>query len=73
MTRTFDEMYVAALAQRQKMLDEGRDPAGGKFVVTQHEKLAILDKPPFMNPALNVERDRICGLKVVLLDAPSQP
>lgn len=71
MHRTYKQMYETALAQRQKMIDEGRDPRDGYFVCTQTEKLAILDKPPFMNYELSATRDRICGLQIVLIDGAS--
>lgn len=71
MPRTYDEMHKAALAQRHKMIHEGRDPADGIFLCTQTEKLAILDKPPFMVYELSATRDRICGLKIALIDGTS--
>lgn len=68
MPRTYDEMHLDALKQRQKMINEGRDPKEGIFICTQAEKLSILDRPPFMNYELTAARDRICGLKIVLTD-----
>lgn len=71
MPRTYEQMVSDALAQRQKMIDEGRDPLDGIFVCTEWEKLAILDQPPFMVYELNAERDRICGMKLALIDGSS--
>lgn len=71
MTRSYDEMYIAALEQRQKMIDEGRDPKDGIFICSEREKLFILDKPPFINYELSASRDRICGLKIELIDGTS--
>lgn len=64
MPRTYEQMYEAAVAKRRAMIKEGRDPKDGYFMVTQTEKMAILDKPPFMNYELSAARDRICGLKI---------
>lgn len=64
-------MVRAALSVRKDLIDKGRDPSAGKFFCSEHEKLTILDQPPFMVLPLNVERDRIAGLKIeVIEDGP---
>lgn len=68
MTRTYEQLYEAALAQRGKMIDQGRDPKDGVFACTPAEKLAILDRPPFTCYELSAARDRICGLKIAISD-----
>jgi hypothetical protein len=69
--RTYDEMTRAALATRHAMLKKGQDPEGGKFFVTERERLVLLDMPSFMNPLMSQKRDRICGLKIqVISDGP---
>lgn len=63
-------MCMAAMAERTRLLNLGRDPLNGVFLCTTAEKAAILDKPPFMVRELSTERERICGLKVTVVDGP---
>jgi len=53
--RTYEQMYEAAIAQRQAMINEGRDPKDGLFDCTKEEHLVILDKPPFARYELSAE------------------
>ena len=55
--RTYEQMYEAAIAQRQAMINEGRDPKDGLFDCTKEEHLVILDKPPFARYELSAARD----------------
>lgn len=71
MTRTYEQLYNDARAQRAKMIKEGRDPKDGVFVGTVAEKAWILDRPQFMCYELSAARDRICGLKIALIDGIS--
>lgn len=71
MDRSYQEIVNAALEVRAGLRAKGHDPLLGKFFVTEREKLLVLDHPPFMVPVLNLERDRICGLKLeVITDEP---
>lgn len=64
MTRTYEQMHEAALAQRQKMINDGRDPKDGTFDCTKEEYLVILDTPPFTRYELSAARHRLCGLLI---------
>lgn len=66
MARTYEQIYEAALAQRQKLIDEGRDPKDGVFTVSREEKLVIMDRPPFTCYELSAARHRICGLAIAV-------
>lgn len=65
MTRTYEQMYEAAIDQRRKLISEGCDPKTGLFDCTKDEYLVILDKPPFTRYELSAARHRICGLLIV--------
>ena len=67
MSRTYDEMIRSALGVRHAMLKKGHRTEHGKFFVTEHERLVILDRPPFHQPLLSEKRDRICGLKIEVI------
>ena len=64
-TRTYEQIYEDALALRQKLIDEGRDPKDGYFDCTKEEYLVIIDKPPFTRYELSSARRRLCGLLII--------
>jgi hypothetical protein len=66
-TRSYDQIYEAAIAQRRQMIDEDRDPKDGVFNCTKEEYLVILDTPPHTRYELSAARHRICGLPIEVL------
>lgn len=65
MSRTYEQLYEAALAQRRELIDEGSDPKDGIFDCSKEEYLIIRDRPPFTRYELSAARHRLCGLLIV--------
>lgn len=65
--RTVDELIRSALSVRYRMIENGQNPTTGVFHVTKDEQMLLLDQPPLNYPAMNTERDRLCGLELKVI------
>jgi hypothetical protein len=68
MSRSLDELKVAALELRARLLSEGKDPRHGVFHITQEEQARLQMEPAasvvLERTQLNGEPLRLCGLLV---------
>ncbi len=64
--RSFDELAHAAMSLRNKLLEEGKDPAG-VFHITADEKMTLWDRVAFFQPSMDPERKTFCGLTLKVI------
>jgi len=62
--RTVDELVRAALSLRYHMIEKQQDPTTGVFHVTEEERMALRDEPPFNHSMMSPDRERLCGLEL---------
>lgn len=65
--RTYEQLYEAAQTQYQEAIDEGRDPKGDQFLVSEQERLLILDQPPFNRYELSAARHTMFGMLITVI------
>jgi hypothetical protein len=63
--RTANELLLSVMSLRRRLIDEGKDPLEGIFVVTRDESRTLKMMPnPAAQIVLDEKRERLCGLKL---------